>query len=515
MRHCYWYGFKWIDGYFLLLRCRAIMVLSNVFLGGCTMKKYVSLILLLFLLFGCQEKLPEERYVEIHPKYQGYATHIKIEEDKAYIDSLSQKAFQVYIFKIEYVPIKEMIYIEYEIYDGSYQNATYMTVGREGNSMNEDDTRLHKMTSSRRRLSEYFYGIDLSLPFHILFGKYDGDDLNSTSLIRAVKSITFTSDSKKERHKVETLDYDFAQETDFTLANPAYIAFDYSLSDPNQMINQVHFVLVEKSTGVELDEIAFTDLDDVRDEDVLSFEDIRFEGVGPGVEYHILVVLTGHDGIDAFEKVVYQVFAQTVGHYLNNTHETSYHGLYAAITDVVREGEEVIIRYMIHNDHTMQNEYGHEPKITLRIVSHNYEELNPPTLYEDLDVTEETGEIRLPRESFKYGVSIVISLPEYHEALASYYMSSHKLAVNVSKYSQYVYSIYVHQLNDFSDAISVELMNNNDEIIDQFSFIPIEGHNTFSTDLNLWNTFGLKVRVTYTVDTLVGPFTHTRTYPLA
>lgn len=478
------------------------------------MKKYLSLLFILFLLFGCQEKLPEERYFEIHPKYQGYATNIKIEEDKAYIDSLPQKAFQVYIFKMEYVPIKEMIYIEYEIYDGSYQNATYMTVGREGDSMNEDDTRLHKMTSSKTRFSEYFYGIDLSEPFHVLFGKYDRDDLNPTYLIRAVKSITFTKDTKEERHTVETLNYDFAQETDFTLTNPAHVAFDYALSDPDKMIDEVYFVLVEKSTGVEVEEIALTDLTDYRKGEVLSFENIRFENVGPGVEYHILVALTGHDGIDAFEKVVFEVFAQTIGHYLNNTHEASYHGLYAAITDVAREGEEVVVRFMIHNDHTMQNEYGHEPKIALSIYSQNFEEPNAPALYEDLDVTQGSGVIRLPRESFKYGAYIVISLPEYHESLASYSVGSHMLSMNVSLSSQYYYSIYLLQLNDYVDDISVELMNSNDEIIHQFSFVPVEGRNLFSTGQDLWNTPGLKVRVTYTVDTLVGPFTHTKTYNL-
>lgn len=478
------------------------------------MKKYISFLFLLFLLFGCQEKLPEERYFEIHPMYKGYATGIKIEEDKAYIDDLSQKAFQVYIFKIEYLPIKNSIYIEYEIYDGSYQNATYMTVGREGDSIYEDDTRLHKMTSSKSRFSEYFYGIDLSEPFHILFGKYDRDDLNPSYLIRAVKSITFTKDTNEERHTVETLDYDFAQETDFTITNPAYVEFDYSLSDPDKMIDEVYFVLVEKSTGVEVDKIALTDLKGYRKGEVLSFENIRFENVGPGVEYHILIALTGHDGIDAFEKVVFAVFAQTIGHYLNNTHEVSYHGLYAAITDVIREGEEVVIRFMIHNDHTLQNKYGHEPKIALSIYGHNYMEPIVTAFYENLNVTQDSGVIRLPRESFKYGASIVISLPEHHESLASYSVDSNALNINVSLYSQYFYSIYLHQLNDYFDDISVELINSRYEVINQFSFVPVEGHNLFSTDLNLWNTPGLKVRITYTVDTLVGPFTHTKTYNL-
>lgn len=63
------------------------------------MKKYLSFLFLLFLLFGCQEKLPEERYFEIHPMYKGYATGIKIEEDKAYIDDLPPKSFSSLYFQ--------------------------------------------------------------------------------------------------------------------------------------------------------------------------------------------------------------------------------------------------------------------------------------------------------------------------------------------------------------------------------------------------------------------------------
>jgi hypothetical protein len=109
------------------------------------------------------------------------------------------------------------ISITYNIFDAFYQRATYMTVGREGESMNEDETYNYKLVSSDRTITTDFKGVDLSQPFHILFGKYDLDDLNPSVFIQAVKTITFTDEALDERQPIGVESYLFDQSTDFTI----------------------------------------------------------------------------------------------------------------------------------------------------------------------------------------------------------------------------------------------------------------------------------------------------------
>jgi hypothetical protein len=376
------------------------------------MKKYFSIVVLMLLLFGCQSL--EVKYNNIHPRYKGYATDVTIEEDVSYIDKLPQKSFSVFVKEIGYYPISKTVFIEYEIYDGSYRNATYMTVGRVGNSTLSDMTRLHRLTQNKGTFTEYFHDVDLSKPFHILFGKTDTDDLNPTQVVHAVKSITLLDKSWDNRFKIETHHHDFEQPKDFSTSYSPFIRFDYSLSDPSKGVDEVSFVLIEKETQLELSKITQVVKSHMRNEGIIEFEDIYFDDVAPGTTYDILVLVTGNDGVDRFSDVVIEVFRQKIGSYYQNEHMYSWHDLFAAITDIEIQGEDVIIRYMLHNNHTVKNIYGEEPVIDLKIVDGNLD-----TIYR-LENISTNGEIRLKWLQFRRGAQITIYIREGYKNLAHY-----------------------------------------------------------------------------------------------
>jgi hypothetical protein len=376
-------------------------------------------VLLLFLLYGCKEKDLDLIYQEIHPQYEGYATHITIEEDVSFLESLPQKSFVVYIRKIIYHPIAQTISVTYDIYDGSYQNATYLTVGREGYETNQDETYQYRMSSNRTTITTYFHGIDLTEPFHILFGKYDLDDLNPTSKIKAVKTLTFTDDEWKHRQPIKMVTFNFDQPTDFTISNPAFITFDYILVDPSKGVDQVSFVLIESSTKFEVSRLDYS-IDDVyRNDFLIEFNNIRFENVAPAVKYDIVVLVSGSDGIDTFTDIPLTVFNHTVGSYHNNEHQHSWHGLYAAITDVTRDGENVLISYIFYSDHTMKNEYGHEPIVNLRVSTLNSMDV---IFREDIDPM--VGVIEVPYASISAGFYISIYIQEGYDSLTRFMLRS-------------------------------------------------------------------------------------------
>ncbi|RJP57530.1 MAG: hypothetical protein C4543_09530 [Ignavibacteriales bacterium] len=473
------------------------------------MKKMIMLLLMLFLLYGCETKDLESIYREIHPQYEGYATQITIEEDVSFIDTLPQKSFAVSIQKITYHPMTKTISITYEIYDGSYQQATYMTVGREGESMNEDETYLYTLTSNKGTFTTYFHGVDLSEPFHILFGKYDLDDLNPTWVIQAVKSVTFTDNVLDERQPIEMDSYLFDQSTDFTREDPIRIGFDYTIDDPSEGITHVSFVLIEDSTKVEVEKLDYPIDDDMRFDNLIEFEDIIFDNVAPGVSYDVVVLVTGSDGIDSFTDIPLTVFDHTVGSYLNNEHPNSWHGLYAAITDIYVEGDEVVVHYMLHNDHTMKDEFGHEPIIDLSFVDGRYY-----TLVNLTEMQPGQGSFRILKEYFKDGAQISIYIREGYKNLAHYSFYPNKLSFALNILSSNSLSFYL--LNEIAptDPITIELITNEDTILETLTFTPLSGANTLTTSINMLSYANLTARITYQSETILGTFTHEMFYTL-
>lgn len=477
------------------------------------MRKIIIMVLVMVLV-GCSWRSSEQIYRDIYPAYKGYATHLSIEENRHFVDSLPEKDFQVRIIEIRYTPLTQTVFVKYDIYDGSYQGATYLTVGRKGESLNGDDKRLHRLTANKGEFEEYFYGIDLSQPFHVLFGKYDRDDLNPTILINAVKSITIQNKLNEARYEVRVDDYLFEEPTDFTSAHPPYIEFDYAFEDPDQAIQRVKFVLVEEATQREIATVEKSNTSSHRKNDRLAFSDIRFDNVAPSVNYHVLVVVSGHDHIDAFKDVVFQVFRVTTEHYANNSHDGTYHGFYGAITDVRVDGDEVVINYMIHNDFTVKNSSLVTPKITLSIHDNNNEEMNYRKLYEDVDVTENEGEIRLPLSEFSWGATISLYVPDLNITLARYGISSKRIPVGTSLYGRNQIGLII--MNDAipTTEMQVELLDSNGSVLEQFVITPFKGVNLIDVVTDVIVTPNLQVRITYEVETQLGPMVHTKTSPL-
>jgi len=271
------------------------------------MKKLLILVILIFTLFGCQSESDstEVSFESIHPQYEGYATNITIEETN-FNETLPQKAFTVDIISIIYSPIIRRVEIEYKITDNYYQNALYLTVKKVG--LNDEKIQ-HVLNSRSQTFKEKFNNVDLSGDFQILFGKFDGDDLNPSPNAIAVKTLTLFDKKKDERHQVFLSSQTI---TDFKLgATESHIRMNYALQDEDEMIEKLDVVLIENVTHFEIEKISLSMEDLVREGNTLSFSELTFTKAKPGIKYDIIVVAAGNDGIDDFEEIVINVFNHT------------------------------------------------------------------------------------------------------------------------------------------------------------------------------------------------------------
>ncbi|GEM_PF-2925489 len=491
------------------------------------MKKFITLalfILVSFSLFGCDlfartestDSLTTASTSEAVTSttttstpfsgYIGYATNLQIEQTiMPLAQRLPEQFFYARYTEVKFNPVTKDLCFHVLIGDTEYIGANYYLVGRVvGSTLNEDRT-VFRIASSTADKSFCLNNIDLSEDYEVLIAKSDQDDLNSSSTIFSVSTLTLYDPAHESRGRV-VLDEIVDNSPNYLLTSELpYIDLSIQYEDVHRCIEHIEIVLFAdfnkeavRSIKLDIDESYYTG-------DILNLTQVLFEELSPNMDYLIQLFISGNDGVDDFTDVTLDTFAITSSTYENVEIEDSYNNLYAAITGTEVVGDQVVFSYNAVNDGSYIYK-DTQVQISMLVSIYNGSEI---TLYNSYSLDMESHSFSVPIDELMNGAIIQIT-----DLRHQYVFSNLVISPNTIPFIIYYTSSngLIHlEIGDYSftppSELKLDIVDSNGNIIETFNHISsITGPYDFSPTANVSAYSSYHAVISYQVDTLIGVF---------
>ncbi len=511
--------------------------------GGFIMRKLIILLLLIFLLASCtpssEIKVPIETIedpietieepietieepvetvetpVETPSNYVGYATNLLITESIMPMSQrLPQKFFTSSYTKINFIPLTKELCVTASINDKDYRNATYYLVGRKVGNNYYGEMRVQFLIPSGVGSKSYcFSNVDLLEPYEVLLTKHDLDDLNPSSTMYSVNTLTLHDQKSSMRSRVSLHSVSGLSPSIYEMGESPYIHFTTTYSDPNKIIDTAHVVLFNPFDKSIIDSQVITITEAHYEGELLKLENIRFDNLVPGLEYIIQVFVDGNDGVDDFEKVTLESYRYETGTYESVEINDVFHGLFAVITGLEVVEDEVILYYDFKNDGTMTYT---DTKLPISFKVTTYTGIYPDQIEQSFALDIEKNQMVFSKELFTHGFSLTIRDERNQLNFCNYSISPNLLSLVA--YENQMHEIRIINMDhDNPQAISmkVEILNSALEVVETLENVTTQfGEFNYPYENTYPKNMGFKIRITYEVESKIGIITHTEIFPL-
>jgi hypothetical protein len=489
------------------------------------MKKLLIILLLVFLLVGCQQDINPTDVVEspgyIMPKnYIGYASEVYITETIMPREQrLPQKYFTGTYANILYSPVTSELCLTAKVYDTDHRNATYYLVGRKQGQEFFGETRVKFLISDGSGSKSYcFPNVDLSQPYEVLLTKVDADDLNPSSTLDSVNTLTITDSKASQRKHVQLESISDQVLTYFLPDEDPYVCFSVMFHDPGKAFKKLTFVLYHSEDKQIVEEKEIIIDDSFYEDDLLKLENITFDlHIAPNFDYGVQILVDGHDGVDEFNDIEIGQYTYTTKTYEMASDGTSFHGLYAVFTGFEIKGDDVYFYYRYDDQGNMAYaDTGELPVFVIVTKTGSYPDYIEETF--DFDLTK--NYFVLPISQVQQGVGLLIRDQRLKYVFNAFYVVTHEIAIHYyPTYHEPEEKMLTFLLRDVSNAnllsVKIEIVNENNEVLEVIQDVQAlfgEFTYTYTGDYDVEGQYFL--RFTYEVETLVGPLTHMKEFPL-
>lgn len=266
---------------------------------------------------------------------------------------LPEKHFEAKFFNIVFTPIKNLVSFSIQIKDKDYKNAIYVVGIREANS-----TRLHSYSTFRLSIKEAYINDSFHLDSNlknpeIVISKHDLDDYNPSRTIDPVAGFYVRNPNASKRKVLGGYSYeDHSSETATLKTGLKYVQFNYSVNDPQEIIQNIKFVLYDDEFGINI--ISYIQFNRNQIHIVggtLYFVGYKIGGAIAKKGYKIAVLISGNDGVVDFENLLYST--HFINHYRYGLDYKAYHDMYAYFDSAVVGENDIKLNYVIHNKNNL------------------------------------------------------------------------------------------------------------------------------------------------------------------
>ena len=504
------------------------------------MRKLSILLLLIFLLASCIPSSNTEETIEVPietveepietieepvetqetpvdtpSNYVGYATNLIITETVMPMNQrLPQKFFPSSYTKINFVPLTKELCVTVSINDKDYRNATYYLVGRKVGTNYYGEMRVQFLIPSGVGSKSYcFSNVDLLEPYEVLLTKHDLDDLNPSSTMYSVNTLTLQDKKAEQRSSVSLHSVSGLSPSIYEMGESPYIHFTSTYLDPNKIIDTAHIVLFNSFDKTIIDSQVITITEAHYEGEMLKIENIRFDNVVPGLEYIIQVFVDGNDGVDDFEKVTLESYRYETGTYENVEMSDVFHGLFAVITGFEVVDDEVILYYDFKNDGTMTYTDTKQP-ISFKV--NTYTGMYPDQIEQSFPLDLDKNQMVFSKELFLQGFSLTIRDERNQLNFCNFLISPNLLSLIAYENQMHeIRIINIEHGNPQALSMKVEILNSALQIVETLENVTTQfGEFNYPYVKTYPRNMGFKIRITYEVETKIGILTHTQTFPL-
>lgn len=489
------------------------------------MKKLLIILLLVFLLVGCQQDSDPTDVVEspgyIQPKnYTGYASEVYITETIMPREQrLPEQYFTGTYDNILYSPVTNELCLTAKVYDINHRNAVYYLVGRKQGQEFFGETRVRFLISNGSGSKSYcFSNVDLSQPYEVLLTKVDADDLNPSSTLYSVNTLTITDSKASQRKHVQLESISDQVLTYFSPDEDPYVCFSVIFHDPGKAFKKLTAVLYHSENKQIVEEKEIIVDDSLYEDDLLKLENITFDShIAPNSEYGVQILVDGHDGVDEFNDIEIGQYSYTTKTYEISSYGTSFHGLYAVFTDIEVKGDDVYFYYRYENLGNMAyTDTGELPVFVIVTNTGRYPDYIEETF--DFDLTK--NYFVLPKSQVQQQVGLLIRDQRLKYVFSACYVNSHEIDIHYyPTYHEPEEKKLTFLLYDVSEAnllsVKIEIVNENHEVLEVIQDVQaLFGQFTYTYTGDYDAEGQYFIRFTYEVETLVGPLTHMKEFPL-
>jgi len=504
------------------------------------MRRIFILLLFMFLLVGCTPFFQPEESTEIPVEtieepidtieepvetpiiddtpsnYVGYATNISITETIMPMNQrLPQKYFTGSYSKIKYTALTKELCVTATINDKDYRNATYYLVGRKvGNNYYGEYRVQFLVPSGVGSKTVCFTNIDLTQAYEVLLTKNDLDDLNPSSTMYSVNTLTLIDQKASERNHLSEYSVSGHSPSIYENGDSPYIHFSSTFLDPSRSVERVHVVLFDPFNNSMIDSKVIEITTDLYEGDLLKLENIRFDSdVAPKLEYSIQIFADGNDGVDDFEKITIGNYSYETGTYAISTVNDVYHGLFAVVTGYEVIGDNVHIYYAARNDGKIIYS-DTQKKVSIIMTTHTGPYPNPIEktfpLYVDQNV------FVLPKALLNDGLYLSIRDSRFQISFCDFIISPNYVRMSVNENREHGVRVYL--IDDGKEpplSMKVEIIDIDDQVVETIPNVSTEyGEHHYPYLGTYGKNEGYRVKVTYEVNSGIGILTHVAYYSL-
>lgn len=504
------------------------------------MKKLFILIFIIFLLGACtpiddsietiEEPIEtiEESIETIEPpiettetnnnnliSHQGYASNITITESIMPLNQrLPQKYFTGSYSNIKFTPLTKELCLTANVNDKDYRNATYYLVGRLVGTSYYGEMRIQFLISSGYgSKSVCFENVDLIQPYEILLTKVDLDDLNPSSTLYSVNTLTLHDQNAGLRSRVTSKTISGFAPSIYKKGESPYIEFSTTFLDPNRSIDKAHVVLFNPFNSVTIDSQIIAITEEHYDGDTLKIENIRFNNLAPQLAYSIQIFVDGNDGIDDFEKITLESYSYETGTYENVEIDDVYHELFAVFTGIEVIEDEVFLYYDFFNDGSMFYSDTKET-ITFKVTTFTGHYLNRVQQSFPLDITQ--NHMVFSKDFLRNGLIIYIRDERNKLMFCKSGISAH--FISLSAFDNTMHEIRIISKGFDIDpplSMKVEIVDSNNQVVETIENVSTQfGEFNYPYLGTYEKNMGYIIRITYEVETIIGILTHVVEKPL-